>query len=1658
MKLFNIKNIFFLFFVFLGSFLQADVVGSESLVSVEAQAFFPATPLVPNQINAFAWMKSGFVLEDYLTSCTFQSVFPVGGVINLNGGTIYLNTDLCLNEQIVLKNIGTISSGQAQTVDLPPTMTYFANSSFPATLDKISFNLHHDLTLEGTVFINRDVTINGNNHVFDLGEGFLLVKEGSSLTLNNISLVGIGASNIACEHATSRISMKDVIWYQDANTFTFTQGSIDFKNYVSLIGTATFVYASPMTSTITKNSTLKIGDGLHFHLGKASEDGLQPLYFEDPNSCLYFDNSYFHVTQYGANLSRGVLFINGALDIDIAGTTAAHALSMGDVTQEGDLAVQFLPGSHTTFLNGYAIANFYNPGCFIAQSATTKITRNPANTLALMNDLQLENLSIEAKPGSTLVLIPGKNLYYKNVTVYLDKTTFEATGRRYNVYTNLLNGNDEVFLSKGALPAYTRVSNTNNYLRGQGAVDGLVYLTDTGASLICDFDGKINKSIQLNGGTVQLARNLNSAYDASIVGTGTLDLSNNTWFLGSKDSTWNRDLFIKGSLGTIQFNANVLIDATITCSGTITLDGQYHQLTFGPNGYLVVQPYSTLTLHNFTIADVNNYRIRCFDSTAKVIFEKTTVLLDDVFTCTVGQFKIQELAEFTGTATFVYQSDIPMQINSASTLLINGIGFEVNKQGLSGAEPLNFEDKTGVLHLKNGSMKTGQYGMNFLKGTLFCENDVNFSFYSTNSIDALVMGDLTDANDAVLSFVPGASIAYNPGVMIFNLYDAHGFVSRSSITKVLRKQNSVFYYNNNIVLPYLTITSQANANNIVATGKSLDFQNCVIIGDGYEFDITGKRFNQFTNTLNGNKEISLTKGILPANTRVEGSGNIIRGTGDISGKITLVDQNATLTLALNGSLYQSTPLNNGTLVISRDVTMAYNSVVTGSGTLDLQKSTLMFGLQESSWTGTVTIKSTESSLALRNKMLLSGKMTVSGNLTIDGNSNILEFMPTGSFIVQPSSSVRFKNMLLKNLALTNLYATDTSSVIIFENSAGILSNDYSFTTGAMIIEDEVIFSGEYTFTLVPPVPTKIKSYAKIIFQNDIRLATGRYGSVLGSEPLYFENDTAGFMIKEGYLQVLPTGMTLTRCNWFINDNVNIDVLSTGTTDGLQLGDGTSIHDVFITFMPGSRVDFRSGDVVYHGSTPYQIHSFSKNSSLKMGDDAHFHIAKDCVLKTLYLESSPFATITTETNVYLKYDNCLLESAGEQFNITGKNNQSQGLLLSGDDTIIIVRGTFGSPTSVSGIGNKIIGTGNIARSITLLDAAATLTLQVQGSVLSDIHLHDSILYLDNDLILGNEGCLHGTGTLALQNNIVSLGQHELVLTHTLQLIGSENSEIILNNNYTLCGSWHLEGNIIIDGARHYALKLAHDGAITIAPGSLVTFKNITLDAISSAYFVSLDQTSTIVFDNSTLFMSDDFSCSAAHIIINNDTMVSGGHAILFETQNGVSINAQSSLQILDDAVCSFVATNNNKPLLFNHTTAQYVLSNASLLLQGQVFSLTGGKFIIKGNSKICGQVVGDALVFGDETADHDQVWIMKPGASVTFNAADLQYKNLENASLLFDASSQLFFESGTACMLYQTLSSLQGTCVFNGGAALKRIESVSLSMPITMRGEISYELL
>ena len=68
-------------------------VGSNSAFSRQANVTFPSAD-TDNTMLGFAVFEQGFSLADQFTTCTFNDVFPVSGLVMLNAGRLYLLQDL----------------------------------------------------------------------------------------------------------------------------------------------------------------------------------------------------------------------------------------------------------------------------------------------------------------------------------------------------------------------------------------------------------------------------------------------------------------------------------------------------------------------------------------------------------------------------------------------------------------------------------------------------------------------------------------------------------------------------------------------------------------------------------------------------------------------------------------------------------------------------------------------------------------------------------------------------------------------------------------------------------------------------------------------------------------------------------------------------------------------------------------------------------------------------------------------------------------------------------------------------------------------------------------------------------------------------------------------------------------------------------------------------------------------------------------------------------------------------------------------------------------------------------------------------------------------------------------------------------------------------
>jgi len=95
--------------------LQPVVLGSNSAVSVQQEAFFPNDD-IDNTLLGFAVFDDGFRLEDITTSCTFNALLPVHTSAILAGGKVYLEKDMNLASNAELITGGTIYAGEKAVI------------------------------------------------------------------------------------------------------------------------------------------------------------------------------------------------------------------------------------------------------------------------------------------------------------------------------------------------------------------------------------------------------------------------------------------------------------------------------------------------------------------------------------------------------------------------------------------------------------------------------------------------------------------------------------------------------------------------------------------------------------------------------------------------------------------------------------------------------------------------------------------------------------------------------------------------------------------------------------------------------------------------------------------------------------------------------------------------------------------------------------------------------------------------------------------------------------------------------------------------------------------------------------------------------------------------------------------------------------------------------------------------------------------------------------------------------------------------------------------------------------------------------------------------------------------------------------------------------
>jgi hypothetical protein len=802
------------------------IKGSFTAVSNEPAFTFLSTD-TDNTIQGFARFDDGFSLENNVTTCTFNGYFPVSGTVALNGGTLLLEQDLIFRNIAFIESMGNIY-GDGHVVDLCQTVTFLSSGSH--VLDNVHVRLSADVVLSGTIIIQGTSSIFGDGHALEIaGTGAIIIESGACLELKAITVKGLRNQNVACVDDSARLILHDVVCMQESD-FSFSSGSILFKEMVEFIGTATFFYESSQSSTIEHDSEWIMGAGMTLSIGRQDVNSVQPLVFEHASSELHLDNALLVVTARGMQLTRGTLHLTGNDMLDIVSTETTTGLILGNGIASDDCRVFLDAGATLNFNSGFLTYNNATPHGFVSASKESQVVRKEASLLYVARDW--------IQPSYTLRivgLVPAP-LIETGVTFAFNDThliftiadlEFETTSAQLSGPIIYLSGNNFVDFTQGTNPIPMLISGINNTMTGNGSINTPIIFADSAATLTYGLLGDVSEDMSLNGGTLILSRNLVLNDAATISGSGTINLGFNNIHFSAQESSWTGTLKWNGEQSTMFLNGTLDLSGTWTITGSCIIQGQGNTLDFSQGGKIIVDTDSHLTIRNVRLAGVHGNVIDGIDATAQVVLDNVTWVQNDHAAFTQGSLLFRNTVHMVGPDTvFAYQSNQTSTLEPLSTLYLDHeLTFSYDPQNSTDRELFYMTDRSSRLLFDGGKLHVSPVGMHLKRGelrvvsdsTIVVDKPVRDDMGNIIVEEGFTLGDSTVETNDVLFNVDSNAVLHVHG---------NNFAWRNILASSLRMPGNSLYIQDNSALFIYNVFNEPRG--------IVSFFNNTVLGEDYD--------------------------------------------------------------------------------------------------------------------------------------------------------------------------------------------------------------------------------------------------------------------------------------------------------------------------------------------------------------------------------------------------------------------------------------------------------------------------------------------------------------------------------------------------------------------------------------------------------------------------------------------------------------------------------------------------------------------------------------------------------------------------------------------------------------------------------------------------------
>lgn len=336
--------------------------------------------------------------------------------------------------------------------------------------------------------------------------------------------------------------------------------------------------------------------------------------------------------------------------------------------------------------------------------------------------------------------------------------------------------------------------------------------------------------------------------------------------------------------------------------------------------------------------------------------------------------------------------------------------------------------------------------------------------------------------------------------------------------------------------------------------------------------------NPRANTLTSQSKTNASGGVLTQKVQVSGKNATLEGyaKGFSKNTIILEDADTLLEYSVISNQPSEIILNGGTVKLLNDLRFCGTASLVGDGIIDYNDRAMWLDDTPRTFGGTLLHQNAD--IELDGTITITGAWLFSGIGTLAGHGHELKLAEGGVIIVQPHGVLTLHNVQITGLKANNISCCGSTATVIFSDSNLCLERDFSFTTGAMGCEHDVVVRGTSILSYQSESTLTVSPCSQLHMQ-ELHFV---YAPRVDDRDLFVMDDqSAEFFIDGITLETTTTGMRLTKGTLLIDHkNLLINAGATSPSEGFGFGDGIASDDLSFIVKPAGSIELVSGMIDY----------------------------------------------------------------------------------------------------------------------------------------------------------------------------------------------------------------------------------------------------------------------------------------------------------------------------------------------------------------------------------------------------------------------------------------------------------------------------------------------